>query len=719
MRFPCLTSSSTPRPSAFARAIPFPASRIPPPRRARHRRALPARGAPSSPAPRTPPGRRVVDGQTLLLLQAAGQATLFTGARRVPRDLLDRLAPRLRESFTVRGRLASSRRWKVSVKSDRPDPNLPARRPGAALRRGRAAPPGRGRRRRACLQDGRPARGHPARPRLRGPVRRRHRRGRRARSTASSTARAARSRCGPTSRRWRRASSRRASARSPSPVSLFYRGRRRARRGDRRRAARASSRRSGRSATATRGSRRTSEMLALLLACLGDGFRPRASGSRSAGRDCSNGDRGRGAGPGPGRRAAPRAVMRRARERRRVRSSRAAPAARRARRAPAAEEIAGGPARGFDPARLCSGRPRSRRGRGARAGRRRRANARARALRSSSISPPRPEAPYYTGLTFAWTPRAVPGALAGGGRYDAPPRALRRRRRRRSASASASRRSASAAAAPARTAAPPAPHRGGEGAPPRRRRSPRSAPEARRSASPTAGASSFRSADGAFELLLLKDDDVPTYVAHGGADLGVVGSDRVAESPARTSSRPWSCRSGSAGCRSSGGRARRSGRTAQPVRVGTKYRRLAARYFDERKIAHEIVPLAGSVELAAALELTDVVVDLIETGSTIAANGLAEIETIVAEPRDAHPRARRARRAPRRRSRRSSDGCARRRGRACMMKIVDATTRAGKRSWRLCCDLAARRARLRDAEAGPADRGETFFEKGSRRSGST
>ena len=46
------------------------------------------------------------------------------------------------------------------------------------------------------------------------------------------------------------------------------------------------------------------------------------------------------------------------------------------------------------------------------------------------------------------------------------------------------------------------------------------------------------------------------------------------------------------------------------------------------RIAHEIVPLAGSVELAAALGLTDVVVDLIETGSTMVANGLEEIETI-------------------------------------------------------------------------------------------
>jgi len=134
--------------------------------------------------------------------------------------------------------------------------------------------------------------------------------------------------------------------------------------------------------------------------------------------------------------------------------------------------------------------------------------------------------------------------------------------------------------------------------------------------------------DGAYELLLLKDDDVPTYVAHGGADLGIVGSDRVAESGEDVTS-PVELPFGA--CRLSLiGRAGETFRPdGQPVRVGTKYRRLAARYFDERKIAHEIVPLAGSVELAAALKLTDVVVDLIESGSTIAANGLAEIETIL------------------------------------------------------------------------------------------
>jgi ATP phosphoribosyltransferase len=137
----------------------------------------------------------------------------------------------------------------------------------------------------------------------------------------------------------------------------------------------------------------------------------------------------------------------------------------------------------------------------------------------------------------------------------------------------------------------------------------------------------FPDRSGKFELLLLKDDDVPTYVAHGGADLGVVGSDRVAESGESVFT-PISFPFGA--CRLA--LITKTGRpfvpNGHPVVVGTKYRRMARKYFDDRKIAHEIVPLAGSVELAAALGLTDVVVDLIETGSTIAANGLEEIETI-------------------------------------------------------------------------------------------
>jgi ATP phosphoribosyltransferase regulatory subunit len=236
-----------------------------------------------------------------------------------------------------------------------------------------------------------------------------------------------------------------------------------------------------------------------------------------------------------------------------------------------------------------------------------------------------PDAPYYTGLTFAVDAAGVPGALAAGGRYDAL-------LARFGVSAPALgfcvglEALASALAAPDSAAPRPLRIAVGKGrllgktlAALRGGGASFGEPDGRRLLVP--------SADGAFELLLLKDDDVPTYVAHGGADLGVVGSDRVAESGEDVFS-PVELPFGE--CRLSLiGRAGEEFRpNGQPVRVGTKYRRLAARYFDSRKIAHEIVPLAGSVELAAALKLTDVVVDLIETGSTIAANGLAEIETI-------------------------------------------------------------------------------------------
>lgn len=236
-----------------------------------------------------------------------------------------------------------------------------------------------------------------------------------------------------------------------------------------------------------------------------------------------------------------------------------------------------------------------------------------------------PDAPYYTGLTFAVDATGVPGALAAGGRYDAllarfgvPAPALgfciglEALVAASSASASAAERPLRIAVGKGRLLAQTleALRQGGAAF---------DEPDGRRLLVP--------SVDGAFELLLLKDDDVPTYVAHGGADLGVVGSDRVAESGEDVFS-PVELPYGV--CRLSLiGRAGEAFRPdGQPVRVGTKYRRLAARYFDARRIAHEIVPLAGSVEIAAALELTDVVVDLIETGSTIAANGLAEIETI-------------------------------------------------------------------------------------------
>lgn len=238
-----------------------------------------------------------------------------------------------------------------------------------------------------------------------------------------------------------------------------------------------------------------------------------------------------------------------------------------------------------------------------------------------------PTAPYYTGLTFEIDAAGGNAPLVSGGRYDA---LLGRFGVETPAVGFCVGLDSLATALDAREAAPLRPLRiaVGKG----------------RLLGPAMGALRTAGVDvpdpdgrrlvvpdrsGRVELLLLKDDDVPTYVAHGGADLGIVGSDRVEESGEEVF---WLVELSFGACRLSvigraGGAAFPNG---HPLRVGTKYRRLATRFFDDRKLPCEIVPLAGSVELAAALGLTDLVVDLVETGATIAANGLREIETIAA-----------------------------------------------------------------------------------------
>jgi ATP phosphoribosyltransferase len=252
-----------------------------------------------------------------------------------------------------------------------------------------------------------------------------------------------------------------------------------------------------------------------------------------------------------------------------------------------------------------------------------------------------PEAPYYTGLTFNAVARGVAAPLAAGGRYD-----LLLGRFGRPCPAvgfSVGIETLAAAQDAAQEAAQQAARKAGSGPSSETALRPiRIASGKGRLLGKVLGALRaagvdfaepdgrrllFPDASGRFELLLLKDDDVPTYVAHGGADIGFVGSDRVSESGERVFT-PVTFPFGACRLALITKKGTPFTPNGHPVVVGTKYRRMAKRYFDGRRIAHEIVPLAGSVELAAALGLTDVVVDLIETGSTIAANGLEEIETI-------------------------------------------------------------------------------------------
>jgi len=128
-------------------------------------------------------------------------------------------------------------------------------------------------------------------------------------------------------------------------------------------------------------------------------------------------------------------------------------------------------------------------------------------------------------------------------------------------------------------------------------------------------------------FLLLKDGDVPTYVRRGAAEMGIAGSDVLAETECDLP-RPLEFPFGR--CRFSllkpaSADAIPDGRA---VRVATKYVRLTRDFFDQKGMAADIVPLSGSVEIAPRMKLADMVADLVDTGDTMRANGLVEVEKI-------------------------------------------------------------------------------------------
>jgi ATP phosphoribosyltransferase len=126
-------------------------------------------------------------------------------------------------------------------------------------------------------------------------------------------------------------------------------------------------------------------------------------------------------------------------------------------------------------------------------------------------------------------------------------------------------------------------------------------------------------------FLLLKPDDVPTYVDYGAADLGVCGRDVLLERPVDLY-QPLDLEVGR--CRMIvAGVTGRPPPTGVP-RVATKYPRIAAEYFARRGVQAEIVHVQGSVELAPVVGLADLIVDLVETGATLAQNGLEEREEV-------------------------------------------------------------------------------------------
>ena len=130
--------------------------------------------------------------------------------------------------------------------------------------------------------------------------------------------------------------------------------------------------------------------------------------------------------------------------------------------------------------------------------------------------------------------------------------------------------------------------------------------------------------DQRLRFLLLKPDDVPTYVEYGAADLGIVGRDVLLE---RRYDLYQPLDLGIGRCRMVVAGVPARALPAVP-RVATKYPRVATEHFAARGVQAEVIFVQGSVELAPLVGLSDLIVDLVETGSTLKENGLVELELI-------------------------------------------------------------------------------------------
>ena len=133
--------------------------------------------------------------------------------------------------------------------------------------------------------------------------------------------------------------------------------------------------------------------------------------------------------------------------------------------------------------------------------------------------------------------------------------------------------------------------------------------------------------DPSVKLVIIRASDVPTYVQYGAADLGVAGKDVLLEHGGEGLYEPLDlriarCRLRVAGKPDAGLEQRRR------LRIATKYVHSAERHFAAQGKQVEIIKLYGSMELAPLVGLADLIVDLVESGNTLKANGLVPLEHI-------------------------------------------------------------------------------------------
>ena len=133
-------------------------------------------------------------------------------------------------------------------------------------------------------------------------------------------------------------------------------------------------------------------------------------------------------------------------------------------------------------------------------------------------------------------------------------------------------------------------------------------------------------------LILVRASDTPTYVQHGGADLGIAGGDVLAEQGGEGLYQPVDL--GIATCRMvvavrKGFDYRSAVRRGARLRVATKYQAMAREHFAAKGMHVDLIRLYGSMELAPLVGLADAIVDLVSTGKTLKVNGLVAVEEIM------------------------------------------------------------------------------------------
>lgn len=137
----------------------------------------------------------------------------------------------------------------------------------------------------------------------------------------------------------------------------------------------------------------------------------------------------------------------------------------------------------------------------------------------------------------------------------------------------------------------------------------------------------FYDASGKIKLIFVKAVDVPTYVEKGAADIGIVGKDNILEAQAdiyeMLDLEHGQCKVAVAGRPTESGQILK-----QPLTVASKYPAIAKKHFQKKGQSVETIKLNGSVELAPLIGLADVIVDIVETGTTLKENGLTIMEEI-------------------------------------------------------------------------------------------